>query len=275
MRLRGGPEYVRQMELFRQVVTGGLPRAEIVIRQKRVPGTMSRPGLSDHAGNSRVIVKMVAKVPGKERPGDRVLVLTTDPQSFWIAELDRRLAWVLNNDHMRRGIDGHAAHLRRLQRLSQDAKAERRLSSNRAEFIGERMGQESDKNRNRLASWTHESAAHLVGFATRQNVGTVLYLDRDRGFMPRFPWSDLHSKLASKCAAAGIVFYTESGTTGLAEPDFEESAEPMDGEAGMIDIKPSSEDERWTRAVRLLEMAARKVVSNRRRKGSHPAVSAP
>lgn len=270
LRLRSGPEFGRQLALFRQVVEGSLPRKQLIIRAQRCSESCHRPLLRIGGEPHRVLVKMVADLPRREKPGGRTLTLITDPGAFWVAELDGRPAWVLNADHVRRGLARHAEHLRVLQRMGQDAKAERRLGSNRAAHQQARLKALCHKDRNRLASWTHETAAHLVGFAVRQGVGEVLYLDRDRGFCPRFPWFELHTKLSAKLDAAGIDFYSESSLVRQSN----DALNPTDA-VEVADIQPTTEDEKWARIARLREMATGRLVRARKRPGSHPAVSAP
>ena len=219
LQLRGGPEFGRQMGLFRQVVKGELPRLALVIREQPANRGCHRPGVeSREAGGgarqfSRVMVKMVAKLPVKEKPGERVLTLCTDPNAFWVAELDGRQAWVLNNDHMRRAFEWQAVHAARLLRLAQDAKAERRLNPEALDALNDSRRRCCDKHHRRLSSWLHETAAHLVGFAARQKVGRVLYRDVKTGFIPSFPWHRLKTLLKDKLTAAGIVLDCASDNT--------------------------------------------------------------
>ena len=265
LRLRGGPEFGRQLGLFRQVVSGELPKLQLVIRQQGTSLGCHRPTIGKREP-VRVMVKMVARLPKPPAKEGRTLVLLTDPASFWVAEIDNRQAWVLNNDYMRRGLAAHAEHQRRLQRMSEDAKSERRLGSNRTRQIQARLDRLCDKHHDRMQSWTHEAAAHLVKFCERQGVAEVLYLDRDKGFMPKFPWHQLLSKLVDKATMAGINVYTESGMGRLPESE--------DGDGG-IDLATKEGDEKWLRITRLREWAAGKVLTARKRSASHPQVSVP
>lgn len=292
LHLRGGAgreqqEFARQVAHFRSLL--GLPagnRAELSIFARRIgSNSPHRPAIWMHGEPFRIMCRFTARVPVSERPGDRTLVLLTDPNAFWVAELDGRRAWILNADHVTRLVL-HDEHLRRLQRIGEDGKAERRMGSNRHQKVQRRLERLCDKDRNRLASWTHESAAHLAGFCVRQRVGNVLYLDRDQGFCPRFPWHELRGKLAQKLQAAGVGLYTESGLEAPSPQDGKgEECQARGGSLGgypphsppgfMIDLRPGGDDERWVRITRLREMAARKVMAARSRSGSHPAVSAP
>jgi hypothetical protein len=204
IQLRGGAEFGRQMGLFRQVVNGSLPMFQLVIREQHCSPSCHRPRLEARE-DSRVLVKMVAELPCREKLGDRVLTLITDPNAFWVAELDGRQAWVLNNDHMKRAFAWLAAHEDRLDRLAQDSKAERRLNPDALGAINRSRGRCCRKHHNRMASWLHETAAHLVGFAQRNRVGTVLYSDLEQGHIERFPWFKLKALLKDKLKATGIV----------------------------------------------------------------------
>ena len=297
--MRGGAEFGRQLALFKDAVAEFVlakkekrkPKVkQLVIRQQPTSNGCHRPTVKDGGRTCRAMCKMVAEVPMREKPGDRTLVLLTDPAAFWVALLDRRPAWIWNGDdyktHMAR-LNHHTRHLTRLQRMGEDAKMERRTvltstdrftpeqmnawesmdnedkmiaSKNRASRQKPRLERMAEKDRRRLDSWTHETAAHLIGFCIRQKVGEVFYLDRDKGFMERFPWHQLHSKVADKLTAAGIQFYSESGL----------GTSPVVGE----ELRPGDEEDgKWTRVDRLREAAAKKVVKARSRKGSHAKVS--
>ncbi len=286
IRLRGGPEFGRQINHFRQMMSAmeawkTMPRdkrpssppcKQMVIRQQGASRSCHRPTVQDRGRACRVMLKMVAEIPVRENKGGRTLVLLTDPQAFWVAELDGRRSWTLNADHVRRMCAAHADHLRTLQRMGEDRKAELRLTGKRRAKTRKRLEALCDKHHDRMTSLTHEMAAHLVGFCERQGVSEIFYLDRDKGFIPKFPWHALKSKLADKTKVAGITLYSESDAKVEVDP-----SESVAGEVPTVDIKPTTpeEDSVWARVTRLREMATRKVAAARRRSGSHPAVSTP
>lgn len=313
LRLRGGPEFARQMAQFRQIVRGDLPRRQVQIRWKPCSESHHRPTCRLNGQPGRVMVKMVADLPVREKPGGRTIVLMTDPNAFWVAWLDGQKAWVLNNDHFVRTtkryeeslcrirciewrrerlekprvVIAHEKHLRQLQRMSQDAKAERRIRGNRDEKQLIRLKKMADKDRRRLDSFTHEVAANLVNFAIRQGVGEIWYLDRDKGFISKFPWFELHLKLKDKCKANGIDLASESdgesstnnqpdgpNEDGQTNDESPSNPLPASGNGQMIESR-SEEDDVWIRVDRLREMAALRVISARKRSGSHPAVTVP
>jgi hypothetical protein len=201
LRLRGGPEFGRQMALFRQVCEGDLPRLQLDVRGQPRSSSFHRRG----RGESRIMVKMVARLPRPEVKSGRVMTLCVLPEAFWAAELDGRPAWVLNAQHVRRAMDWLAVHYDRLQRLRQDAKAERRCCPRASRAWKASLDRMCEKHRRRMSSWLHEAAAYAVGFAARQGVGELCYDDSRRGGLPLFPWHRLKSLLADKCAAAGIL----------------------------------------------------------------------
>lgn len=210
LNLRGGPEFGRQLGHFRDVVNGKLPKLALSIREQPAsPGCHRPTGEHREAGggsrqHSRVMVKMVAHLPVREKPGERVLTVCTDPNAFLVAEIDGRQAWVLNADHVRRLHAWLAVHEDRLARFAQDTKAERRLDSDRRRQLNESRERACEKHTRRMSSWLHETAAHLVGFAARQRVGCIEFFDKDQGFIERFPWYRLNQLLQDKCTQAGV-----------------------------------------------------------------------
>lgn len=207
LRLRAGQEFGRQLAEFKRIVSGDCKRSQLIFTRQR--SYSSHRGTTTERENGershhRIMVRMVTLRDVEQRNNDRVLTLTTDPNAFWIAELDGRQAWVLNADHMKRAFDWLGKHQTKLQRMSQDRKAERRLGINR-EQLNANLERACLKHQRRINSWLHQTAAHLAGFAVRQKVGHVLYLDVEQGFIEKFPWHRLKTLLSEKLAAAGIV----------------------------------------------------------------------
>lgn len=206
IRLRGGPEFARQMAIFRQIVDGGLPRLELVIREHRQFGKSRRP---TEPGGSRVMVKIVARLPVRETKGEKVLTLFCDKEAFWVASLSGRRddrQWTANYDHVRRLFGWLAAHESRRQRLAQDSKAESRCASDKRRQWQRSLDAACEKQHRRLSSWLHEIAAHVVGFCSRQKVREVVYDDSQR-FSDAFPWHRLNAMLADKLKAEGITLH--------------------------------------------------------------------
>lgn len=209
--LRGGDEFRRQLAFFRKVVDGEAKKCELSIRPQRTSSSHRRvvpfrvPGGGER-GFWRAMVKLVVKTAPTVREGkERPLVLSTDPNAFWVAELDGRRPWVLNADHVKRMFAWLAVHEDRLDRLSQDTKAERRLNPDWLRGLNESRERCCLKHSRRVSSWLHETTAHLAGYCVRQHVTHVLYRDVDQGFIERFPWYRLREMLRDKLKAVGIV----------------------------------------------------------------------
>ena len=209
LRLRGGPEFGRQLANLRRVVSGEAKQCQLLISRQRSDGGHRRtieerkPGGGDRV-SYRIMVKIVTHQPDRVVTGDRVLTLATDPNSLWVAELDGRQAWVLNADHVKRACDWQAVHASRRQRWAQDAKAERRASRRRRAQFQSSRDRCCEKHARRMKSWCQECAAHLAKFAVRQRVSTVAYMDADKSFMPAFPWAQLKLALANALSGEGI-----------------------------------------------------------------------
>ena len=210
LELRGGPEFGRQLAAFRRVANGEAKKCQMLITRQRCSESCHRqtaegrrPGGGDRV-SYRIMVKLVVEEPVKQAPGDRPLVLLTDPEALWVAELDGRRAWVENADHIKRALDWQEAHRVRLRRWAQDTKAERRCNKRKRRQFEESRRRCVEKHQRRMDSWCKELASHLTRFAVRQKVGHVLYQDIDKGNLPGMPWHKLKQALRDALTAAGI-----------------------------------------------------------------------
>jgi hypothetical protein len=208
LRLRSGPGFRRPMALLEQVVRGECKPGELTLYRQRIGGDSGQtvedraPGGGERC-RYRVMVRMAAWFP-RAAPArrDGVLVLRTAPDLFWRAEVSGRQPWCLNGDHVRRWV---AEHRRFLDRMAEDSKAERRAAIRPLRMLQEARARRCLKFRNRLHSWCHQAAASLAGYAARQRVAQVDYLDDDRSYLPSFPWYQLREMLRVKLDALGIV----------------------------------------------------------------------
>jgi hypothetical protein len=211
LRLRGGHEFRRQLGAFAQIVGGEAVPCQMAIYRKRVTESDSRPGVTsrENGGGTkaihRIMVKLVAWLPRSARcaGANSTMLVKTSAHEFWCAVVEGREPWILNADHVRGWI---AAHNKRISRLSQDTKYEKRIPERMRRQINDRLSLMSQKQHDRLATWNHTATAMLVGFAQRQKVMTVEYNDTDKTYLPSFPWFDLRTKLQQKLEAAGIGF---------------------------------------------------------------------
>lgn len=232
-----GRDFGRQLAQFGRLVAGLKDGTAKKCEIRLVPGRRGNSG----KGRGDDMATLVVQLPRVPTPGTRSALLATNPDCFWVAELDGRPAWVLNDDHLRRAVVAgqhrhrryeervrrHDEHLGQIQRVSQDAKMERRVvGSHPPEDMTEsqrrnwkrrkharqkgrlrKLEEMARKDRDRMDSLTHEMTAHFVAYCVRQRVGEVVYDDSVQTYCARFPWHMLRTKLEYKCKAAGIVFH--------------------------------------------------------------------
>lgn len=207
LRLRGGSRYRRQLAAFRQLAEGRAVAADLVLYRQRANPSDHRNGVearddSNRMVSYRVMAKLVMWLPKPEVPqtASGTLFVRTSADSLLLAldSKDERL-WIENCDQVRRWC---AEHRRRLNRWSDDTKAEQRP---RPSFASRREAAVV-KHRRRLDSVTHEVVSHVINFARRRNFAAISYDDSERSFVPEFPWHLLKQKLMTKCDEFGLEF---------------------------------------------------------------------
>lgn len=219
LQLRGGKEFARQLADVRQIISGSAVQGELAILRRRAD--KSRNGVSgrDSGGQKafhRVMVKMVAWFPRKprsERSG--TLFVRFDPECFAIAldEQDEKLR-VWNADHVRRWI---AEHRRRLDRWSDDQKAEQRPVAS----FQSRRESAVEKFRRRIKSFIQETSAQIVGVARRRRLAEIKVDDTCRSYFGegRFDYSGFRVALANACNADNITVTFASGAVAQKTPE--------------------------------------------------------
>lgn len=211
LQLRGGREFRRQLADFRMLVEGRALMGQLDIIRKTMHGA-NRPtsGAARDSGGqqvgTQVLVKMVGWFPRRERvESSGVLRVHTDADCFLVAldEKDNKIrTW--NADHIRRWV---AEHTRRLNRWSDDAKAEQRP----VPTFQSRREAACQKYRNRMKSFIQQVVAELVGVAARRRFAEITLDDSLRTYLPRFDWSGFRSRLAVVCDSHNIVLTPASG----------------------------------------------------------------
>lgn len=214
LRLRGGPEFRRQLAAFRQIESGDAIKGELVIYRRKARESDGRNGIrSNQPGRPiwRIFAKLVAWLPrvDRKRPEkERFFNLRTDADCFLYGVLqDREQPWILNADRVR---DWQHQHQRWLQRQSEDSKAETRKPKRRRKRVKAEYDRRAEKYRNRLKSFIQETAAAVAGFAQRNGVTRVRFdgsgSDGSSVFVESFPWFQLRERLAVKLDEHGIEF---------------------------------------------------------------------
>lgn len=216
LRLRGGHRFQRQLGAVRQLLAGEAIGAEMALHERRSHGNDHRPQSTgrDSGGQkyvSRLMCKMVLWLPRKEAKGKTgTLFVRTDSESLLLAlDVKGERLWVENCDQAKRWT---AEHSRRMNRWSDDQKAEQRPIAK----YQSRRESAALKYRHRLDSLCHEISAHLANFAARRRYATVQYDDSVQSYCSQFPWAQLREQIRTKLDERGIQF-DWSGATKNAE----------------------------------------------------------
>jgi hypothetical protein len=187
------------------MVSGAAVVGELALYRQRASVADHRNGVAerDSGGQKasyRIMCKMVAWFPRKPASkGDGVLLARTDKDALLVAlNAKEEKVWVLNADHVKRW---EAEHRRRLNRWSDDQKAENRPPNFQA-----RREADATKYRRRIDSACHEAAAQLVNYAVRRHFGVIRYNDVRCDFLGQFSWDRLRSLIREKADAKGIMF---------------------------------------------------------------------
>jgi hypothetical protein len=188
LRLKGGPNFARQVALFRQFVEGAALKSEAKIYRR---------------GNA-LLVGLVGRFPPpllSERT--RLMRVLTSSTCLWVVEIEGQEPRYWNHDDLRRLCISHRAYL---QRIAEDSKYELRLPPGKLRHIREKRQERCQKHQRRIHTSLHQLTAQLVGLAERQKVARVIYTDHDKSWLPLFPWSELRRLLAYKLQGLGITF---------------------------------------------------------------------
>ena len=144
---------------------------------------------------------------------DVVVRVATVKESLWSVVVDgREHSWDLHDDQVKQAI---TAYRRRLARISDDLKMERRRPHENSAAFEAARDRMSEKYRARLHDYCHKAAAILCGLARRHKASRVEYDDREQAYFGRFPWFKLRTLVAEKLVAIGVEFahVTGSGDT--------------------------------------------------------------
>jgi hypothetical protein len=172
LRLRGGARYGRQLGAVRRLVAGEAVQGELALYER----------------GREVLAKMVVWLPrhGRREQGrSGTLYVRTGADHLWTYHVDDGEPRYLHADHVRRWI---ASYDRRMRRLADDTKAEKRPTRRHGRGIEEVRAAWVRRQQARLDSWAHEVTAMLARYADRQRVARVVYDDRDTSYLPHAPW---------------------------------------------------------------------------------------
>lgn len=212
LRLRGGPEFRRQLIGHRALADGRAVGAELALYEQRTGTNDHRPGLSgrDAGGQrsaSRLMCKLVAWLP-REAPAsvEGVLFVSTSEDALVVA-LDAKQSrlWTIHADQVRRWSQERR---RRIASLADDRKMETRRGR---EALLSRSALESQKYARRMKSAVQQYAAQVVGYAQRRRFAALCFTSGGPRTFSEFPWAALRDRIAAKCDEAGIEFKEIAG----------------------------------------------------------------
>jgi hypothetical protein len=217
LRLRGGHQFYRQISALKQLLAGEAVQSELALYEKRANSSDHRPNAKekDSANNGyakRLMCKICLWLPREHRPekNGNTLFAKTDKESLLIVlDTNNEKLWVENCDQVKRWT---AEHYRRLQRWSDDQKAEQRPTP----AFSTHRTLAAEKYRNRLDSLCKEVASHLANFAHRRRVSTVKYDDAEKSYCEKMPWAKLAECIRQKLDFFGIGFERSGGAENTA-----------------------------------------------------------
>jgi hypothetical protein len=229
LRMRGGQQFRRQLAAFARIVSGEAVPGELSLYRQRVSDAAHRPGVEggEPGGGARVhyrvMAKMVAWFPraATSRARSGKLSVRTAPDAFLIAASKQRGPWVLNADHVRRWT---ALHRRRLDRLNDDAKHDKRWPKRLRRQMADHREALVERHRRRIHSFCHQAAAMLAAYANRLAVAEVRFDATDLSYLRDFRWSDFQQVLATKLGERGIRFVAVVGAPPDAQQTDKEAA---------------------------------------------------
>jgi hypothetical protein len=197
LRLRYGAEFGRQLAGFAQIFKSEAVKGELALRKNRRTGD--------------VMVKLVARFP-RRQVGERLhtMLVRTDPNALWVVEQEGHAPWILNADHIRRWVECHRVFL---QRIGEDMKHEKRIPRQQRGHMDDAIEDRCIKQNDRLATFCHQVTVQLSALADRRRVATVIYDDKCREWISRFPWHQLRTKLAYKLDGLSVQFHCSEGVS--------------------------------------------------------------
>lgn len=159
-------------------------------------------------------------------PGDKILIVKTDPVAFIAASCNEHSVWVLNADdvkrqyayygHLVRRIEEHENHR---QRFADDQKYYKRTRRQRRNSILAAQDRNCTKHRNWVDNWIGNAVVEIADYAKRIGASTVHYDDTDKSFCPKFRWFEFANKLNQKLQERSIGYIHVSNLQPEADED--------------------------------------------------------
>lgn len=197
LRLAGGREFARQLADFRKIVSGEATAADMRLCPRFVDGKLKG-----------IMARMCLTTSRRER-GER------DGEMVVEVGGENLLQWnplpPIHLDEARGLVIGHR---KRIQRLANDLKHERRSPTKRRESVSDVQGREAAKYDRAMKTFLERLVSHVVQWAGRQNKAAIRWRVSACKSLPEFPWARLRDMVKIKCDSEGIAFAVEEVETG-------------------------------------------------------------
>jgi hypothetical protein len=255
LRLRHGPGMERQLRLLDRVAAGDIDAGEATLYEIAAHGSDHR---SESAPERRLMVKIVVWLPRRvhataasadidldhRRLDGATAIVSTSAEAFLAVrlahetDLGRRDTWTQRGEQVRRWL----AEAKPRDRSAGLARTPPIVARRRAARL-----------RRRLDDWTHRVGAHVVAWAGRRGVTTLVWDDRSPASAPAFPWRRFVRTLTDKAQLAGIEVALARDGSSDGEPP---NDGPPQAEAGAGPGTPAGRDRSQER-VKAPEIAGR------------------
>lgn len=189
LRLAGGHEFRRQLADFRKIVNGEAKAADMRLCPRFIEGKLK--------GIVARICLTAERKEKQEAEGD-LLVKAGDGALIQFGPLPP-----IHIDEMRGLVIGHR---KRIQRLSEDLKHERRSPRARRESVTDVQGREAAKYDRAMKTHLERIVCHVVKWAERNRKAAIHWRQGSTEILPEFPWARLRDMIKIKSEAIGIVF---------------------------------------------------------------------
>lgn len=208
--LAGGGQYARQLAGLRHLQAHPELCCELSLIEVKANEGDNRNGDSGRGGSggvrkrTRLMCKIVGWFP-RDKGGatGELPVRSTDDAILVAVDIEGDRIWTYHADQVKRL---HESHMRRLQRLADDRKAERRKPERDGRDYRAMLADISRRDRNRITTLCHEVSASVVQFARRRGYAAIRYDDTDHSFAPQFAWHKLRTMVEQKCRRDGLEF---------------------------------------------------------------------
>jgi hypothetical protein len=224
LRLQSGIRFRRQLAAFSKLANGAAIKGEFSIYRQRASASDHRACTEDRkpGGGNRVLYRVMVKMSGwwpKAQPLSAkkgILKVRTAAESFLVATAENRLPWVLNADHIRKWA---ALHRRRIDRLAQDRKHEKRWPKRMRNGMASFADTIVEKHRRRMNTFCHQASASLAAYAKRLGVEEVHFDSKDRSYVAEFPYFRFQEMLGQKLEQWGIRLTREGSASDTADEE--------------------------------------------------------